>query len=177
MKQLALLVGERDRVQGLLNAPVTLVKYGDYECPRCGQAHSLVKELQKRLGNRLCFVFRHFPLTLIHAYAQHAAETSEAAYAQGRFWEIHNYQFEHQQVLNDTSLLQYAAHLGLDMDRFEREIAEHIYANRVREDFESGVNSGVNGTPTFFINNIRYEGTCNLESLLAAIEQASQYNS
>lgn len=170
--QLTSPVSERDHVQGLKDAPVTLLEYGDYECSHCGQAHRFVKEIQKRLGNRLRFVFRHFPLTTLHAYAKHAAETAEAASAQGRFWEMHEYQFEHQQALGDDSVLQYAAQLGLDADRFEREIAEHVYTERVREDFRSGVSSGVNGTPTFFINSVRHEGAWNLELLLAAIGSA-----
>lgn len=172
MTQLTLPVGERDHVQGPEDALVTLLAYGDYECPHCGQAHLIVKEIQKRLGNQLRFVFRHFPLTTLHAYAQHAAETAEAASAQGWFWEIHDYQFEHQQLLGKSSLLQYAAFLGLDVDRFEREIAEHLYADWVREDFRSGVSSGVNGTPTFFINGIRHDGAWNMEMLLATIRAA-----
>ncbi len=170
--QLTLPVGERDRLQGAKDAAVTLLEYGDYECPRCGQARPIVKELQERLGERLRFVFRNFPLTTIHAYAQYAAEAAEAASAQGRFWEIHDYLFKYQQALGNGSLLQYAAQLGLDVDRFEREVAEHVYADRVREDFTSGVSSGVNGTPTFFINGVRHDGAWNLEMLLAAIARA-----
>lgn len=170
--QLNLPVNERDRVQGPENASVTLVEYGDYECPHCGQAYLLVKQIQKQLGDRLRFVYRHFPLTTLHAYAQHAAETAEAADAQGRFWEIHDYQFEHQQELAKDSVLQYVTQLGLDTERFEREVAEHVYAKQVREDFQSGVKSGVNGTPTFFINSVRHDGAWNLEMLLAAIALA-----
>lgn len=170
--QLNLPVNERDHVQGPENASVTLVEYGDYECPHCGKAYLLVKQIQKQLGDRLRFVYRHFPLTTLHAYAQHAAETAEAAGAQSRFWEIHDYQFEHQQELAKDSVLQYAAQLGLDTERFEREIAEHVYAEQVREDFRSGVKSGVNGTPTFFINSVRHDGAWNLEMLLAAIALA-----
>lgn len=170
--QLNLPVNERDHIQGLENASVTLVEYGDYECPHCGQAYLLVKQIQKQLGDRLRFVYRHFPLTTIHAYAQYAAETAEAAAAQGRFWEIHDYQFEHQQELAKNSVLQYATQLGLDTERFEREIAEHVYAPKVREDFQSGVKSCVNGTPTFFINSVRHDGAWNLEMLLAAIALA-----
>ncbi len=173
MTQLTLPVGERDRIQGSENAPVTLLEYGDYECPHCGKAHSIVKELQKRFGDRLRFVFRNFPLTTIHAYAQYAAEAAEAASAQGKFWEIHEYLFKYQQALGNGSLLHYAAQLGLDVERFEREIAEHVYADKVREDFTSGVSSGANGTPTFFINGVRHNGAWNLEILLAAIIKAS----
>lgn len=118
-------------------------------------------------------MYRHFPLTTLHAYAQHAAETAEAAGAQNRFWEIHDYQFEHQQELAKDSVLQYAAQLELDTERFEREIAEHVYAEQVCEDFQSSVSSGVNGTPTFFINSVRHNGAWNLEMLLAAIGSAN----
>ena len=120
----------------------------------------------------MCFVFRHFPLTQIHPHAEHAAEAAEAAGAQGKFWQMHDTLFEHQHALDDAHLVRYAAELKLDVDRFERELAEHVYANRVREDFLSGVRSGVNGTPTFFINGLRYDGSYDLEMLLAAIELA-----
>jgi protein-disulfide isomerase len=165
-------VGPRDHRQGPETAPVTLVEYGDYECPYCGMAHPIVKEIQRRLGDQLCFVFRHFPLTQVHPHAEHAAEAAEAAAGQGKFWQMHDTLFEHQQALDDAHLLQYAVALGLDTDRFVREMTEHVYANRVREDFLSGVRSGVNGTPTFFINGVRHDGSYDLETLLAAIEDA-----
>jgi protein-disulfide isomerase len=120
------------------------------------------------------FVFRYFPLNSIHPHAQQAAETAEAAGAQGRFWEMHDYLFEHPLSLSNGFVLQYATNLGLDVDRFEREIAEHIYAERVRSDLRSGIESGVNGTPTFFINGIRHDGDWNLERLQAAIIAARQ---
>jgi protein-disulfide isomerase len=115
------------------------------------------------------FVFRYFPLNSIHPHAQQVAETAEVAGAQGRFWEMHDYLFEHPLSLSNCSVLQYATDLGLDVDRFEREIAEHIYAERVRSDLRSGIESGVNGTPTLFINGIRHDDDWNLERLLAAI--------
>jgi len=164
-------VGDRDHVQGPIDAPVTFVEYGDYQCPHCLQAHLIVRELQERLGDRFCYVFRHFPLSASHPNAQHAAEAAEAAAAQGKFWEMHDHLFRHQGALDDSHLVQYAAQLGLDMERFERELREGVYADRVREDIQSGVPSGVNGTPTFYINGSRYDGPWDVESLLAEIEK------
>ena len=165
-------VGPHDHRQGPETAPVTLVEYGDYECPYCGEAYPIVKEIQRRLGDRLRFVFRNFPLPQSHPHAEHAAEAAEAAGAQGKFWQMHDTLFEHQQALDEAHLLQYAVALQLDTDRFGHEMTEHMYANRVREDFLSGVRSGVNGTPTFFINGVRHDASYDLETLLAAIEDA-----
>ncbi len=165
-------VSARDHIQGPATAAVTLLEYGDYECPFCGQAYPIVKEVQRQLGDALRFVFRNFPLSEMHPHAEHAAEVAEAAAAQGRFWEMHDYLYEHQRALDDAHLLEYAAHLGLDVPRFEREMAEHRYAKRVREDFLSGVRSGVNGTPTFYITGVRHNGSYDLESLLEALGNA-----
>jgi protein-disulfide isomerase len=167
---LTLPVGQRDHQQGPETAPVTLVEYGDYECPHCGEAYPIVKEIERRLGDRLHFVFRNFPLTQSHPHAEHAAEAAEAAAVQGKFWEMHDYLFEHQQALDDAHLVQYAVALNLDEETFKREMTEHVHTNRVREDFLSGVRSGVNGTPTFFINGVRHDGSYELETLFAAIE-------
>ncbi len=174
MRQLTEPVSQRDHVQGQEDAPVTLLEYGDYKCPHGRQVHAIVKQLQKHLSDQMRFVFRYFPLNSIHPHAQQAAETAEAAGAQGRFWEMHDYLFEHPLSLSNGFVLQYATNLGLDVDRFEREIAEHIYAERVRSDLRSGIESGVNGTPTFFINGIRHDGDWNLERLQAAIIAARQ---
>ncbi len=171
--RLVMPVGERDHIQGGPTAKVTLVQYGDYECPYCGEAYPIVKEVQRRMGGALRFVFRNFPLTEIHPHAEHAAQAAEAAAAQGKFWEMHDYLYEHQRSLDDAHLLDYAADLGLDLPRFERELAEHRYDGRLREDFMSGVRSGVNGTPTFFINGVRHNGSYDLETLLAALSKAS----
>jgi protein-disulfide isomerase len=165
-------VSARDHVRGPATAPVMLVEYGDYECPYCGQAHVIVNQIQQRLGDGLCFVFRHFPLAQIHPHAEHAAEAAEAAGAQGKFWEMHDTLYEYQDRLDDVYLAQYAARLGLDMARFALELAEHAHAARVREDFLSGVRSGVNGTPTFFINGVRHDDSWDGPTLLAAIERA-----
>jgi protein-disulfide isomerase len=164
---------ERDHVQGRPDAPVTLLEYGDYECPYCGAAYPIVKDVQARMGDRLRFVFRNFPITTSHPHAEQAAEAAEAAAAQGRFWEMHDHLYEHQRHLEDTDLHGYAEQLGLDVERFDTELAEHDHAERVREDFMSGVRSGVNGTPTFYINGIRHDGSYELQTLLTALEQAA----
>lgn len=165
-------VSERDHQQGPATAPVTVVEYGDYECPYCGEAYPIVKEIQRRLGDRLRFVFRNFPLAQSHPHAEHAAEAAEAAAGQGKFWQMHDALFEHQRALDDAHLVQYAVALHLDEETFKREMTEHVHSNRVREDFLSGVRSGVNGTPTFFINGVRHDASYELETLLAAIEAA-----
>jgi protein-disulfide isomerase len=155
--RLVLPVGARDHIQGPADAPLTLVEYGDFECPYCGMAYPLIKDTQRQLGDQLRFVFRHFPITTSHPHARHAAEAAEAAAAQGQFWEMHDMIYEHQQTLGDAHLRRFAAQLGLDEERFDRDMAERRYEDRVREDFMSGVRSGVNGTPTFFINGVRYD--------------------
>jgi protein-disulfide isomerase len=167
--KLTLPVSDRDHVQGAADAVVTLVEYGDYECPYCGRAYPIVKEVQRRLGTQLRFVFRNFPLGEMHPHAQHAAEAAEAAAAQGWFWEMHDVLFERQRALDDRHLVQYAQALGLDHERLERDLTTHTYAGRVREDFRSGVRSGVNGTPTFFINGVRHNGGWDVESLTEAL--------
>jgi protein-disulfide isomerase len=167
-------VRERDHILGSKKAPVTLVEYGDYECPYCAAAHPVVKELQQHLGRRLRFVFRHFPLATAHPHAQHAAEAAEVAGAQGKFWEMHDVLFENQSALDDPDLAEYAEALGLDLDQFVRELTGHVHAAHVREDFLSGARSGVNGTPTFFINGTRHDDACDFDTLLGAIESELQ---
>ena len=171
-KMLTLPVSERDHSQGMDNVPITLVEYGDYECPYCGQAYPIIKNIQKILGSQLRFVFRNFPISQIHPHALSAAEAAEAADSQHKFWIMHDYLYEHQDRLDDDDLVQYASTLGLDLDRFSKEIAEHIHAARVREDFMNGIRSGVNGTPTFYINDIRYDDSWDEETLLASLKQA-----
>jgi protein-disulfide isomerase len=163
---------DRDHIQGRTSAPVTLIEYGDYECPYCGQAYPIIKEVQKQLGNKLRFVFRNFPLTEIHPHAEHAAEAAEAAAVQNRFWEMHDYIYEHQQALDDMHLGKYADNLGLNLAKFNNEMSSHVHAGRIREDFLSGIHSGVNGTPTFYINGIRYNDSWDLETLLAGLRSA-----
>jgi protein-disulfide isomerase len=170
--QLTPTVGDSDHVQGPSSAPVTLVEYGDYECPYCGAAYPIVKEIQQRLAGRLRFVFRNFPITTAHPHAEHAAEAAEAAGAQGRFWEMHDYLYEHQRALDDRHLEDYASTVGLDVERWVSDMEAQAHAERVRADFMSGVRSGVNGTPTFFINGLRHDDSYDVETLLAAIEAA-----
>ena len=159
----------RDHIQGPIDAPMALVEYGDYECPYCGEAHPIVKAIQKRLGSRLCFAFRNFPLANMHPYAEHAAEAAEAAGVQDRFWEMHDLLFENQDALDDASLTRHASSLGLDAQRLIKEVLSGEHAARVREDFRSGTRGGVNGTPTFFINGVRYDGETDVDSLVAAL--------
>jgi protein-disulfide isomerase len=164
---------DRDHVQGRAEAPVTLVEYGDYECPYCGAAYPIVKEVQARLGEKLRFVFRNFPITTSHPHAQQAAEAAEAAASQDRFWEMHDVLFENQKRLRDPDLRDYAEQLGLDLEKFDEDLAEHVHAARVREDFMSGVRSGVNGTPTFYINGARHDDSYDADTLLAALQRAA----
>ncbi|HEY7193448.1 MAG TPA: thioredoxin domain-containing protein [Gemmatimonadales bacterium] len=165
-------VSNRDHVTGNPDAPVTLVEYGDYQCPYCGRAFPIVQAVRRRLGDQLRFAFRNFPLTQIHEYAEHAAEVAEAAAAQGKFWPMHDWLFRHQPVLNDDALLAGAAEVGLDVERVRRDLSEGTYRARVRDDFMNGVKSGVNGTPTFYINGVRHDGDYDIRTLLAALEQA-----
>jgi protein-disulfide isomerase len=165
-------VSPRDHALGPETAPVTLVEYGDYECPYCGAAHGVTKELVRTFGDDLRFVFRHFPLTQIHPHAARAAEAAEAAGAQGRFWQMHDLLFANQPRLAPQDLVVYARALGLDLERFMADLRDHTYAPKVREDFMSGIRSGVNGTPTFFVNGVRHNGGWDLDSLEEAVREA-----
>ena len=167
---LTLDVKTRDHVLGSPDAPVTLMEYADYQCPYCGMAYPIVKQLRHRLGENLCLVFRNFPLTEIHPFAEGAAEAAEAAGAQGKFWEMHDTLYENQEALAIENLIAYAKQLQLDVPRFVSELEGRAYAGRVREDFLSGVRSGVNGTPTFFINGVRHDGGYDFNTLFAAIQ-------
>jgi protein-disulfide isomerase len=163
----------RDHIRGPANAPISLVEYGDYECPFCGAAHVIVTAIMDRMEGDLQYVFRHFPLTTIHPRAEQAAEAAEAAGAQRKFWAMHDMLYEHQQALESQHLLLYAEALGLDLARFGQDLAKHVHAPKVREDFMSGVRSGVNGTPTFFINGVRHDGPWDFETLFAALRRAA----
>jgi protein-disulfide isomerase len=169
--KLGLPIAGRDHIQGPVDARMTLVEYGDYQCPYCGEAYPVVKAVQKQLGDRLCFAFRNFPLVNAHPHAEHAAEAAESAGAQEKFWEMHDMLFENQEALEDEDLAGYADALGLDARRLIAEVETGAHAARVREDFKSGARGGVNGTPTFFINGVRYEGEPEVEALLAAFAQ------
>ena len=163
---------DRDHIQGPADAAVTLVEYGDYECPYCGAAYPIIKEVQSRMGARLRFVFRNFPIMTSHPHAEQAAEAAEAAATGDRFWQMHDLLYENQRRLRDQNLRAYAEKLGLDVEVFDKELAEHVHAERIHEDFLSGVRSGVNGTPTFYINGARHDGSYELEPLLRALERA-----
>jgi protein-disulfide isomerase len=163
-------VSKRDHVQGPANAPLTLVEYGDYQCPYCGAAYPVVKEIQKDLGKGLRFVFRNFPLTEMHPYALIAAEAAEAAALQGKFWEMHDLIFENQGSLAPGIIATWAKKVGVDLKRMGEDIKQGAVTKVIQEDRQSGIRSGVNGTPTFFINGTRYDGSPDYESLLAALE-------
>lgn len=166
--QLKVPVSADDHVSGASRAPLTLVEYGDFECPSCGMAYPIVKAVQRALGSSLRLVFRNFPLSEVHPHAEHAAEVAEAAGAQGKYWEMHDTLFEHQDALGDRALVAYAGALGLDSARVRADLTAGTYADRVRRDFVGGVRSGVNGTPAFFINGERYDGNWTDEAEFAA---------
>ena len=170
-ERFAVPIGRRDHLEGNPNAEISLLEYGDYDCPDCGSARQLVKLLEEALGPDLCFAFRNFPLTRIHPLAQQAAEAAEAAAAQGRFWEMHDVLFENQDALELDDLASYAAELGLDANRLVAEIETGKYRARVHADVQSAIRSEVSGTPTFFINGIRYDGAAEPEAMLAILRQ------
>jgi protein-disulfide isomerase len=167
--RLAVPVGEPDHVRGPATALVTLVEYGDYECPYCRAAVAIVEELQRVLPDQLRYAFRHFPLENLHPRARRAAEAAEAAGSQGKFFEMHVALFEHQTALEDADLLRYAAELDLDTARFGADLDAHTHASRVREDFRGGVRSGVRGTSTFYLDDVRYDGVVGVRQLVATI--------
>jgi len=170
--KLTLPVGDRDHAQGTASAPVTLVEYGDYECSHCGAAYPVVKKLQEKLGAKLRFIFRNFPLNSMHPHAEHAAEAAEAAAAQKKFWEMHDWIFEHQDTIEDQDLMVAGHSLALDLARFKKELQSQTFLPRVKEDFQSGVRSGVNGTPTFFINGVRHDRAPSYDDLMTALQAA-----
>jgi protein-disulfide isomerase len=147
------------------NAPITLVEYGDYECPYTGMAYPIVKELIREFGNdKIRFVFRNFPLNDIHLHAQHAA--------QDKFWHMHDYLFEHQKALDDGHLLEYAQKVGLeDIRKFKDDVSRHVYAQLIEESLKGGIDSGVEGTPTFFINGVRYEDSFDLKTFSQTLQK------
>jgi protein-disulfide isomerase len=162
-------VSPGDHAHGPENAPVTLVEYGDYECPHCGRAYPIVEEVVKQMGNHLRFAFRHFPLQQVHPHALAAALAAEASGAQGKYWAMHSMLFEHQDALELEDLVGYANEVGLDVARFTEDLRAGAYLAKVEDDFRVGVRSGVNGTPTFFINEQRYDDSWDLDTLLAAV--------
>lgn len=172
MAKLKTPLADQDHVQGNSKATHTLVEYGDYECPHCGAAHPLVKEIQKHFGKQLRFVFRNFPLTNIHPHAHAAAEVAEFAGSKGKFWEMHDLLFENQARLGEELFAQLASALHLDPAELQTALAEKTFAKRVDADFSGGVRSGVNGTPTFYIDGQRHNGPMDLGTMVAAIEAA-----
>jgi protein-disulfide isomerase len=170
MATLKVPVTSDDHIQGDEHAPIVLVEYGDYECSHCGRADPIVKRVQKHFGKRLGFVFRNFPLSEIHPNAASAAEAAEFAGANGRFWEMHDGIFGNQDALGLPLLLTLAEPLGLSTTDLDRALTSHEYAPRVKRDFMGGARSGVNGTPTFFINGHRHDGTLEFDDLVAGIE-------
>ena len=164
----------QDCLQGMLNASVVLVMYGDYECSQSADVYRLIKVIQQRLNadfgdNYLCFIFRHFPQIQIHPHAQHAAEASEAAAAQGQFWQMHDMLCTHSQELGNGYLVEYANNLGLDISRFLHDLSKQVHVDRIDKDIESGLQSGVTTAPALFINGIRYRDRWNIDRLIAAI--------
>jgi len=162
-----------DHIRGSLDPAVSLVEYGDYECPFCAAAKAVVDAVQDHMSDSMQFVYRHFPITTTHPNAEIAAEAAEASGAQGKFWEMHDTLFENQSRLAAPYLSEYAEALGLDLDRFHSELIERVYAPRVRKSFLSGVRSGVNGTPTFFVNGVRHDGPNDYASLRAAVQRSA----
>ncbi len=166
-------VNESDRGLGLQSAPVTLLEYGNFECIHCGQAYPVIKQVRRLLGDNLRLVFRHFPTVATHPHALRAAEAAEAARAQGKFWEMHDELFTHQQALEDRRLSRYAVRIGLDVARFDRDLAEHTFLKQIESDYQRALfDEHVTGTPTFYINEVRYTGGADVHSLLAAIKAA-----
>lgn len=170
MARLRIPVAPEDHMQGDPDAPVSLVEYGDYECPHCGRAYPIVKRVQKHFGKRLLFVFRNFPLTQSHPYAEPAAETAEFAAAGGKFWPMHDLLFENQDSLGPDLFVELAEQLDLDPVALVESLETHEFAARTRADFAGGVRSGVNGTPTFFINGLRHDAPFDYEYLVEAID-------
>jgi protein-disulfide isomerase len=163
-------VSARDHVRGPESAPVTLLEYGDFECPHCGAAYPILGELLRKFGDRVRHVFRHFPLTNVHPHAQAAAEASEWAAAQGRFWELHDRIYQTQKHLSLPHLLRLAEELQLDPGSLARTLKDHVFFARVKEDFLAGIKSGIKGTPAYFLNEVRHEGdTASLEGAIERI--------
>ncbi|MGH7653302.1 MAG: DsbA family protein [Gemmatimonadaceae bacterium] len=174
-------VSEKDHSSGPLDAPITLVEYGDFQCPHCFRAHPVVMAIQKQLGARLRFVFRNFPMTEMHPEALHAAEAAESVAVQAgpdAYWKMHHAIFQHQQdsidALDDVNLSRYAKSAGADPKVVRRDLDEEKYASKVKADFMSGARSGVNGTPTFFINGVRFDGDwSNVSGFVSALQEST----
>jgi len=164
----------RDHIRGSTTAPLTLLEYSDFECPFCGRATGVVAEVRAHFGDELRYVMRHLPLPDVHPHAELAAAAAEAAGAQGRFWGMHDLLFEHQDELETEDLAGYAGDLGLDVERFLRDLDEDVYAERIREDVKSAEASGARGTPTFFVGDLRHVGPYDAQTLIAELEASRQ---
>jgi len=164
-------VTSEDHIQGGKNAPVTLVEYGDYECPYCGQAYPIIKQIQKRYGDKLRFVFRNFPLTEVHPMALPAAEVAEYAGAEGQFWKMHDLIYENQSNLSVELLVSLSETLKLSSEKLEEALTNHTFEPKIQSDFMGGVKSGVNGTPTLYINGERYSGPVEYQVLCEVIDR------
>ena len=166
-------VSEQDHTAGAQDAPVTLLEYGNFECIHCGRAYPIIKEVRKVLGDNLRFVFRPFPTVQTHPHSLRAAEAAEAAGAQGKFWEMHDQLFKHQHALEDHHLSRYARRIGLDVERFTRDMSENTFLKQIETDYNRSLfDEHVTGTPTFYINEERYTGATDFEGLMEAIKQA-----
>lgn len=174
MSKLSIPINAEDHIQGDLAAECSLVEYGDYECPSCGQAYPIVQHVQNHFGDRISFVFRNFPLSQIHPWAEPAAEAAEFSAEHGKFWEMHDLLYENQGSLGEALFLRLAGALDLSPTQLGAAVAERTYRARVQGDFVGGVRSGVNGTPTFFINGQRHNGTHDFASLSGAIVRGIQ---
>lgn len=170
MNRLSVEVGDDDHIAGHRSAAVTLVEYGDYECPYCGAAYPVLKAVQQVMGNDLCFVFRNFPLAQMHPRAVRAAAFAEMAANAGKFWQAHDMLYENQQHLRDDDLRRYGKLLGIEPSIVEQAFGDRLL-RKIEDDFRSGLRSGVNGTPSLFINGSRYDGPVDVESLTAVLEQ------
>jgi protein-disulfide isomerase len=173
MVKLRVPVSNADHSQGPKNAPLMLVEYGDYECPHCGRAYPIVKQLQQTLSDKLLFVFRNFPLAEIHPHAMNAARAAEAAGLQGQFWEMHDLLFENQDRLDDQSLQAYASSLELDMEKFVEDTNSEEIFERIAADIDGGARSGVNGTPTFFANGVRVDDGWDYDTLVVTLRETA----
>ena len=164
-------VNSKDHIAGAASAGIELVEYGDYQCPHCGAAYPVIKDIQRKFGEQVRFVFRNFPLSDAHPFAFPAAVAAEAAALQGKFWEMHDVIFENQRLLSDAGLFKMASTAGLDLEQFRNDIQKNELAEKVDADFESGVRSGVNGTPSFFINGKKFDGR--VEDLYEVLEEST----
>ena len=166
-------ITDRDHVAGPADAPVTLLEYGNFECIDCGRIFPILKQVRTILGSNLRFVYRNFPTTRTHPNAMHAAEAAEAAAAQGKFWEMHDELFRHQTALEDNHLLNYARRIRLDVDRFSHDLSNHTFLKQIEADYQRSVfDEHITGTPTIYINSVRYTGSTDAQSMLVAIKNS-----